>query len=226
MIPVVNKHTMLDRAERLIIETAGMPWVESPARGVWRKHLEREAAESGETTSIVRFEEGAGFEEHSHPMGEEIFVLEGVFEDEHGRYPAGTYLRNPPGSRHRPLCTEGCTIFVKLDQFPADDRQTVRVDSRRNAWLPGLVPGLSVMPLHEHGTEHTALVKWEPGTHFNAHTHWGGEEILVIDGTFQDEFGSYPKGTWLRNPHASRHQPFSDEGCLILVKVGHLPLDM
>jgi anti-sigma factor ChrR (cupin superfamily) len=52
----------------------------------------------------------------------------------------------------------------------------------------------------------------------------GGEEILVLEGTFQDEFGDYPEGTWLRNPHMSSHQPFSREGCLIYVKTGHLNL--
>ncbi|MEM1391261.1 MAG: cupin domain-containing protein, partial [Pseudomonadota bacterium] len=70
--------------------------------------------------------------------------------------------------------------------------------------------------------EGVALVKWEPGTVFNPHRHWGGEEIFVIEGTFQDEFGDYPKGTWIRNPHLSQHKPFSEEGCLILVKTGHL----
>lgn len=217
---------MPDRSERLVIETRNLPWVASPATGVWRKHLEREAAESGQTTSVVRFEEGAGFDAHTHPLGEELLVLEGTFEDEHGRYPAGSYVRNPPGSRHRPLCTQGCTIFVKLDQFAEDDHKTVRINSLDTDWLPGLVPGLRVMPLHEHGSEHTALVKWDAGTRFNPHIHWGGEEIFVIEGTFQDEFGDYPEGSWLRNPHGSRHHPFSEEGCLILVKTGHMPLDV
>jgi anti-sigma factor ChrR (cupin superfamily) len=79
------------------------------------------------------------------------------------------------------------------------------------------------MPLHEFGTEHVALVRWAPGTVFKPHTHWGGEEILVLDGTFEDEHGSYPAGTWMRSPSMSRHHPFSREGCTILVKVGHLP---
>jgi anti-sigma factor ChrR (cupin superfamily) len=84
------------------------------------------------------------------------------------------------------------------------------------------VPGLKVLPLHQHGSEHVALVRWAPGTYFNAHRHWGGEEILVLEGTFQDEFGDYPAGTWLRSPHLSQHTPFSEAGCLIWVKTGHL----
>jgi len=81
-----------------------------------------------------------------------------------------------------------------------------------------------VMPLSEFGATHTALVRWAPGTRFNPHRHYGGEEIYVLEGVFEDEFGRYPAGTWLRSPHLSAHQPFSREGCIILVKVGHLPI--
>ena len=86
-----------------------------------------------------------------------------------------------------------------------------------------MVDGLSVMPLHNFETEHAALVKWESNTIFNPHQHWGGEEILVLEGVFYDEFGVYPKGSWLRTPHLSQHTPFTkEEGALIFVKTGHL----
>lgn len=155
--------------------------------------------------------------------GEEILVLDGVFEDEAGRYPAGTYLRNPAGSTHAPGSTDGCTLFVKLRQFQTDDTERVRIDTRQTPWRQGLVAGLSVMPLHQFGHESVALVRWQPQTFFQPHAHFGGEEILVLDGVFEDEFGAYPTGTWMRSPHLSRHQPFSREGCTILVKTGHLP---
>lgn len=213
---------MLDRSERLVVETLQSPWVPSPASGVWRRQLEAEAAESGETTGVVRFDKGAGFQSHTHTNGEEVLVLEGIFEDAAGQYPAGCYFRNPPGSQHAPLCPEGCTIFVKLDQFQTGDQETIRINTRDREWQPGVVQGLSVMPLHSYATEHTALVKWEPGTRFNPHSHPGGEEIFVIEGIFEDEAGSYPKGTWLRNPAGSFHHPFSHTGCVIYVKVGHM----
>jgi anti-sigma factor ChrR (cupin superfamily) len=79
------------------------------------------------------------------------------------------------------------------------------------------------MPLHSYGTENVALVKWAPGTEFQPHKHWGGEEIFVLDGVFGDEFGTYPQGSWLRSPSGSRHTPFSRAGCTIYVKTGHLP---
>ena len=212
----------MDRTQRSVINTTSLAWESSPAPGVWRKKLEREAAESGDVTSIVLYDANTSFAEHGHPGGEEIFVLDGVFEDEHGNYPAGSYLRNPIGFRHAPKSTKGCTIFVKLNMFDIDDKEFVNIDTNTAPWLPGSVDGLSVMPLHEYGTENTALVRWQPGTTFNKHTHPGGEEIYVIDGVFEDEHGRYPKGTWLRNPSYSSHLPFSKEGCTILVKVGHI----
>jgi anti-sigma factor ChrR (cupin superfamily) len=114
------------------------------------------------------------------PMpGVERMMLDRV-GDEHGLYPRGTYVRNPIGTRHTPRVGDaGCTIFVKLHQFDKADQQPVTLDTNEAAWSPGLVPGLQVMSLHEHGTEHVALVKWAPHTEFQPHTHWGGEEILV-----------------------------------------------
>jgi anti-sigma factor ChrR (cupin superfamily) len=78
------------------------------------------------------------------------------------------------------------------------------------------------MPLHAFGTEHVALVKWAPGTQFQRHRHWQGEEIFVLERTFADDQGVYPQGTWLRNPPGSIHIPFSQVGCTIYVKTGHL----
>lgn len=207
---------------RVAIDTRNMPWIASPQAGVERKMLDRVGDEVARATSIVRYAPGSVFAPHTHELGEEFLVLTGTFEDDQGAYPAGTYVRNPPGSRHRPFSTAGCEIFVKLRQFQAGDDARVVIDTSQAAFRPGLVPGLTVLPLHEYGSEHVALVRWAPGTRFQAHTHWGGEEILVLEGTFSDEYGDYPAGSWLRSPHLSRHQPFSDAGCLIYVKVGHL----
>lgn len=211
-----------DHSERVVIETLTLPWVGSPMPGVFRRMLERDGEEQARATSIVRYEAGAGFEPHTHTAGEEILVLEGTFEDEHGEYPAGTYIKNPAGSSHRPCSTEGCTIFVKLRYLKPEDVERVVVRPQATDWRPGMVEGLAVLPLSEFMGEHTALVRWQPGTVFSPHRHFGGEEIFVLEGNFQDEFGAYPKGTWLRNPHMSAHHPFSHTGCTILVKVGHL----
>lgn len=210
-------------AERLVLSTKELTWHASPAPGVERQMLDRIGDEVARATSFVRYAPNTVFTPHAHDGGEEIFVLDGCFADGAGEYPAGTYLRNPPGSEHAPYSKAGCTLFVKLRQFAKTDRQVVRLDTHVADWYPGLVPGLSVMPLHEHDGVSTALVRWAPNTIFNPHVHPGGEEILVLDGVFYDEFGTYPKGSWIRSPRFSKHAPFTKgEGALIYVKVGHI----
>ena len=103
--------------QKVVVNTNLQEWIRSPSPGVWRKPLAREDAESGHTTSIVRFDSGSYFSRHEHPLGEEILVLEGTFSDEHGDYGPGTYFRNPPGSGHSPFSKDGCMLFVKLEQF-------------------------------------------------------------------------------------------------------------
>lgn len=209
-------------AERVVIDTHAAPWLASPMPGVWRKPLARAAAEHGHATSIVRYDPGSRFSSHPHPGGEEIFVLDGVFSDESGDYGPGSYLRNPAGSSHAPFSQQGCTLFVKLHQFAEGDTTVVRLNTQTTPWLAGH-GGLQVMPLHDFAGEHTALVRWPAGERFLPHRHWGGEEILVLSGTFCDEHGRYPTGSWLRSPHLSQHQPFVEEETVILVKTGHLP---
>jgi len=209
--------------ERIVLHTEELVWQASPAAGVMRKYLDRVGDEVARASSIVRYEPGTSFAQHAHDGGEEILVLDGCFSDEQGDYSAGMYLRNPPGSQHAPFSKDGCTLFVKLRQFEHTDNQELRINTRTSNWYPGLVPGLSVMPLHEHQGISTALVRWAPNTVFNPHVHPGGEEIYVLDGVFHDEFGVYPKGSWIRSPRYSKHAPFtSKEGALIYVKVGHL----
>ncbi|NDU86366.1 MAG: cupin [Ferrovum sp.] len=212
---------------RVVMDTRELPWMESPEPGVKRRMLDRVGNEVARATSVVCYEQGAQFPQHRHPGGEEILVLEGTFSDETGDYGPGYYLRNPPDSVHTPTSTTGCLLFVKLWQFSSQDRETIRIQTRTAQWYQGLVPGLSVLPLHEHGGVSTALVRWAPHTQFHPHVHPGGEEILVLEGVFHDEWGSYPQGTWIRSPSYSRHQPHTEsEGALIYVKTGHMGADM
>lgn len=213
-----------DFSERVVIRPEDYAWRPSPMPGVDRMMLDRIGDEVARATSIVRYAPNSEFSAHEHSGGEEFLVLEGAFADEHAEYPAGSYVRNPIGTSHTPrIGPAGCTIFVKLQQFEADDQAQKAIDTRNADWAPGLVPGLSVLGLHEYGSEHVALVRWAPNTEFRRHTHFGGEEIFVIDGRFQDEHGSYPAGSWIRSPHMSTHAPFTgEEGALIYVKVGHL----
>ncbi|MEB3334353.1 MAG: cupin domain-containing protein [Cyanobacteriota bacterium] len=212
-----------DLSRSVVVDTTALPWTPSPMAGVERRMLDRQGDEVARATSLVRYSPGSRFERHRHGGGEEIFVLQGTFSDELGDYPQGTYLRNPAGTSHAPCSLEGCTLLVKLHQMHPADQQRLVVDTQRQSWLPGLADGLEVMPLHAYGSEQVALVRWAPGTVFQTHGHPGGEEILVLAGVFQDEQGTYPEGHWLRHPPASVHRPWSEAGCTIWVKTGHLP---
>jgi anti-sigma factor ChrR (cupin superfamily) len=210
-----------DYSKRVVINHHDLSWISSPESGVERRMLERTGDEVAKATSIVRYNPGSKFQTHTHAYGEEILVLDGIFSDEAGDYPAGTYIMNPPGSSHAPYSKTGCVLFVKLRHLGPDqvEREVVRTETA--PWYEGMVSGLNVMPLMRQGSGST-LVKWAPQTYFSPHRHHGGEEIFVVDGVFEDEYGRYPTGSWIRSPHLSLHQPFSKEGCTIFVKTGHL----
>jgi anti-sigma factor ChrR (cupin superfamily) len=217
-------HINADFEKRIVIRPVDYQWVESPMKGVERMMLDRIGDEVARATSIVRYAPFSEFSSHTHSGGEEFIVLKGIFSDEHNDYPQGSYVRNPIGSSHTPkVGKEGAVIFVKLHQFEAADDSQIVVNTSKKKWHQGLINGLNVMSLHEFNHEHVALVKWEPNTQFNSHQHWGGEEIFVLEGTFHDEHGTYPKGSWIRSPHLSRHNPYTKEdGALIYVKTGHI----
>ncbi len=213
-----------DHTERVVLDTATLSWQPSPGAGVDRRMLERHGTEKGRAISVVRYAAGTRFPQHVHPGGEEILVLEGTFADEWGKYPQGTWLQNPPGSSHTPYSPDGCILLVRLCFAGAGEIERRVVETRSAAWYPGMAEGLSVLPLMDAGGVHAALVRWEPGSRFPAHRHHGGEEIYVLAGTFEDEWGRYPHGTWMRSPHLSSHEPSSLSGCTLYVRTGHLDL--
>jgi anti-sigma factor ChrR (cupin superfamily) len=211
-----------DLSRRAVVFSEDLPWRDSPLPGVQRRMLERDGDEVARATSIVRYAPNSSFSPHTHGGGEEFLVLEGVFSDEHGDFGPGSYVRNPPSSKHTPRSGPGCTIFVKLRQMGPHDRETVRIETTSAAWQPGPVEGASHLLLYQSPAERVALVRFAPNTRGGRHCHPGGEEIFVLEGTLADEHGRYPKGSWLRNPPGSEHSPFSGEGCLFYVKSGHL----
>lgn len=213
-----------DFSRRVVVRPEDYRWVDSPMPGVKRMMLDRIGEEVARATSLVRYAPDSTFSQHVHTGGEEFFVLEGEFGDEHGAYPAGTYVRNPIGTEHSPrVGEEGCTIFVKLQQFANSDHSQFSVDTRNADWAPGRTTGLEEMHLHEFGDERVMLMKWAPDAGSRPLTNWGGEEIFVIEGTLFDEHGEYPAGSWIRSPHRSTHTPYAkDDGALTYVKTGHL----
>lgn len=210
-----------DMTRRVVLDTAAMEWVRSPSATVWRKRLHRVGPfESGQVTSVVRYDPGATFPPHDHPEGEEILVLEGTFSDEHGDWKAGTYLLNPEGFRHAPFSHEGCRIFVKLRQAPGSERRHVALRTDEADWSPTERPGIERKVLHVQPEfpDATYLERWTPGTASGKVTHPGGVEILVLEGELADEDGEYGEGTWLRLPPGARHRPRTGSGCTLYVK--------
>ena len=197
-----------------------MPWLQSPTPSVWRKRLEHSGPiESGQVTSIVRYDAGSVFPLHPHPDGEEILVLEGVFSDEHGDYPAGTFLLHPEGFSHAPFSRAGCLLFVKLRQAPGQ-RQTVRKDTRNGAFRATGREGVERLELYADSgfPERMHLTRVAPGVRVGPLTFPEGEEILVLEGEFQDEYGSYRRHSWLRFPPGGAHTFYTKQGCTLYVQ--------
>lgn len=212
-----------DLSQRAVVRSDDLPWIASPLKGVDRRMLERDGEEVARATSVVRYAPGSAFSAHTHGGGEEYLVLDGVFSDEHGDFQKGMYVRNPPGSSHTPSSADGCTILVKLRQMdPADQAQFAIDTTGQEGWVAGPQPGLEVLPLHQFETETVRMVRFAPGTQLEPHDHPGGEEIFVVEGSFEDEHGHYEQGAWIRNPPGSSHEARSEEGCLLYVKTGHL----
>ena len=213
----------MDFTKTVVIHTPGVDWSASRAPGVERRMLEREHEESGRTTCVVRYAPGSGFPEHVHTGGEEFLVLDGVFSDEYGDYPAGTYVRNPPGSAHAPFTRAGCTIFVKLCQFEAGDRARLVTKIDAGEWLTDEHSGVAFRHLHRFDEETVTIERWPPGAELAFHEHPQGEELFILEGSIEDAQGRYETGSWIRMPPRSGHSLRSPAGCLLYAKRGHLP---
>jgi anti-sigma factor ChrR (cupin superfamily) len=212
-----------DLAVRVAVDTQDMEWAPSPGGHVLRKRVHLAGpAESGQVTSVVRYQPGASFPTHNHPDGEEILVLEGIFSDEYGDWPAGTYLLNPEGFRHSPFSREGCTLFVKLRQFPGTDRQHVAMQANDKPWTGTARSGVTRKALYaqEGYTDHMRLERWELPSAIGQLNFPQGAELFVLKGCFTDQSGSYRTHTWLRMPAGGTLTPRSDDPCELYIKEG------
>ncbi len=186
--------------------------------------LERDGGEVARATSIVRYAPNSSFSAHEHGGGEEFLVLAGLFSDEYGNYPAGTYVRNPIGSSHAPFTEEGCTLLVKLRQMQEPAEPRLVIDTAAGEWTPLSETGRQWQQLYRRSRngEAVCLARLHPGAAPREDRHPGGEEVFVLEGAVDDEHGSYPAGTWIRWLVDSHHTPFSTQGCVLWVKRGHL----
>jgi len=211
-----------DFSKDAIVRPGDVDWTPSPLPGVERIMLDRIGDEVARATSFVRYAPGSKFDAHEHALGEEFLVIDGVFSDASGDYGPGSYVRNPPGTSHAPWSEQGCTIFVKLRQFQEGDLEQKVLNINDGPYVEGRMPGADRMYLHEHGDEVVWISRIAAGTHFPEHVHPGGEEFVVLEGEIRDENHVFPQGSWVRFPDNSRHSPYTETGCLLWVKVGHL----
>jgi anti-sigma factor ChrR (cupin superfamily) len=212
-----------DFSKRAVVHAARLPWTPSPIVGVERRMLDRMGEEVARATSIVRYAPQSRFSPHTHGGGEEFLVLEGVFQDEHGDFPAGSYIRNPPTSSHTPGSLPGCTIFVKLWQFDLDDRASLRLDTTTMSYVPDSErAGVELIPLFQDARENVRLERWAPNAKIILPTP-GGIELLVLDGEFSEEGDSFAAQSWLRLPAGAELRSRAGErGCRVWIKTGHL----
>ena len=211
-----------DFARRVVIATGELPWIPSPQAGVERRLLDRIGGEVARATSLVRYAPASAFPAHGHALGEEFLVLDGIFSDEHGDYPAGTYVRNPPNSRHTPRTGPGCCIFVKLRQMQPAERDRIVIDSNIVEWRDAGQSGAKRLSLFSDTREQVSLQRLEAGAGPGDMDCPGGEEIFILSGDLRDEFGIYPAGTWIRNPAGFRRTLGSNGGATYWTKRGHL----
>ena len=193
-----------DFSQRIAVHAARLPWVASPIPGVDRRMLDRIGDEVARATSVVRYAPGSRFSAHTHAGGEEFLVLDGIFQDEHGDYPAGSYVRNPPTSRHTPGSAPGCTLFVKLWQFDLEDRTSVRRDAQALVYARAQGrPGVEIASLFHDRREEVRVERWQPNASVVLDVPGGGE-FLVLDGGFDECGEGFASQSWLRLPPSRR----------------------
>ncbi|UEP32875.1 MULTISPECIES: cupin domain-containing protein [unclassified Burkholderia] len=211
-----------DFSRRVTVRADEYRWIASPQTGVERMMLDRTGGEQARATSVVRYARGASFPRHAHPGGEEILVLSGVLSEGDRHYPAGWYLRNPPGSFHQPSSAGGAVIFVKLRQMTSDETRPTRVDTRApSSWHR---TGLRlVCPLFESGAETVALHRLAPGEPLlrNAAAH--GVELFVLAGVLATPRRTQVRGAWMRFPAGTTPEIVAGEsGATVYLRTGHL----
>ncbi len=209
-----------DFSRPAIVHSDQLEWQPSPMKGVKRRMLDRIGDEVARATTIVRYAPRSKFSAHIHTGGEEFIVLEGVFQDEHGDFPAGTYVRNPPTTSHTPGSDEGCMIFVKLWQFDLADR--TQFSKNMEAELGAPVDGVACAKLHEDDREVVTYHTLEAGAPLISEAP-SGIELLVIDGAITVDGEVLGKHDWLRLPDGQELSALAgDGGAKIWMKTGHL----
>ncbi len=211
-----------DFTRPVIVHASKQDWIPSPAPGVERRMLFRIGEEKARATSIVRYAPGSAFPRHTHTGGEEFVVLDGVFQDEHGDYPPGSYIRNTPGTSHVPASKDGCTIFVRLWQFRADDQaQTVRQPGE-GQHVPPRAGAAAATLLFDDGHEEVRFEDWQAGASVSVENS-KGLELLLLSGGLTVNGEMLEPQAWIRLPAGmALIATVSRDGARVWIKRGPL----
>jgi anti-sigma factor ChrR (cupin superfamily) len=211
-----------DFSRRASVHAASMEWTPSPIAGVDRRMLDRIGDEVAQATTIVRYAPNSRFSPHVHSGGEEFLVLSGVFQDEHGDFPTGSYIRNPRGTKHTPGSEPGCVIFVKLWQFDSDDKEQLRRDTTKVPFVEAVGrPGVEIKRLFHNQWEDVRIERWKANARITTPVAAAGLEVLVLDGSFKEGGETFVGQSWLRLPKGAKLDANAGpDGCLVWIKVG------
>jgi hypothetical protein len=212
-----------DFNKRVVVHSGQSEWIESPMKGVFRRPLDRVGSEIARATTVVKYAPNSKFSPHIHTGGEEFLVLEGLFQDEHGDYPVGSYLRNPPESRHTPSSKSGCVMLVKLWQFSPQDRNHVQINANFMQSVPHrAIDNVSLIPLYCDEYEEVSIQHWQPDSTIQIEAQLG-LEVFVIEGTFTEGVDELVSHSWLRIPSGtSLNVTTGSCGAKVWVKRNHL----
>jgi len=216
--------TNADFSEPVAMHTSAMDWQDNPSVAVWRKRLDRSGPqEQGRVTSVVRYDPGSAFHSHPHPDDEEVFVLDRVFSDERGDYPAGTFLLNPDGFEHAPFSKDGCILFVKLRQYAGANRRQVTINMLAEHWR-ALADGTSSLTLYDEidYPEQISMMRLDVNAPLMIPDNSQGAEMFLLSGALEDSKGQYTRGDWLRWPTNKNRVFTAIESATTYLKTGHL----
>ena len=91
-------------------------WLHTPTNGV--DYVELRQQEGGGSTIFLRFAKGTHGRAHTHPGGEDLYVVSGDITIGGKRLKAGDYLYTPPGIAHDADAHEETVLFVSLPKAP------------------------------------------------------------------------------------------------------------
>lgn len=201
-----------DYSKRVVLNEKELEYISNSNNTILKKLLSQK---ENQETAILEMPKNSQLNSNEKFNNVEILVLDGIYINEFGAHPKGTYLKLSNENELHVKTTSGCKIFRKINYFENSEKLIINTTS--TPWQQGH-GNLKVMPLDSQ----SALVLWPKNEKFIPHSHWGGEEIFVVYGKFMDEYGVYPQNSWIRSPHRSFHTPFVEEETLIYVKTGHI----